>query len=224
VFAFLILQPQIHLRLLLILLSSLVYFPTIFWQPFKMSSETSGKETVKYEVDPDGDLLLVVSDNQTTSHILVSSKVLCLVSPAFRAMLTGPFKESLDLKNKQGNEPAKQELPDDEPNGMLLLCSLLHFSQHDHLPQPIPSNVLLSFATVADKYGCTPSLRYVAQPLLASVDISTLASRYEMLQASYLLDIPSAFERFSKAVVLGEGRKVWLIEEMSCLPTRVPGI
>jgi len=189
-----------------------------------MSSKTSSKEIVKYEVDPNGDLLLVVNDDQTTVQILVSSKVLCVVSPAFRAMLTGPFKESLRLKNKHGNEPLKQELPDDEPNGMLLLCSLLHLSQHDYFPQPIESSILFSFATVADKYGCAPAFRYVAQPLLASVDISTLASRYEMLQASYLLDIPSAFERFSKSVILGEGRIVWLTEETACLPPRVLGI
>jgi len=188
-----------------------------------MSSKTSGKEIVKYEVDPNGDLLLVVNDDQTTFQILVSSKVLCVVSAAFRAMLTGPFEESLKLKNKHGTEPLRQELPDDEPNGMLLLCSLLHLSRQDYFPQPIASSVLYSFATLGDKYDCIPSLRYVAQPLLASVDISTLASRYEMLQASYLLDIQSAFERFSKSVILGEGRRVWLTEETARLPPRVLG-
>jgi hypothetical protein len=85
-------------------------------------------------VDPDGDLILQVgqkeSDDDEPSRsgnvqLLVSSEILTITSPVFKAMLCGPFLEGqLVLSNVN---PPVLSLPEDDPGAMELLINVLHY-------------------------------------------------------------------------------------------------
>jgi hypothetical protein len=102
------------------------------------------------------------ADVKSTRELLVSSKVLSVASPVFKAMLNGRFLEGIELsKAKTSAEPylAQLPLPEDDAEAMTLLCKLLHFDIDDIPERPNPQS-LENLAFACDKYGCISPLRY----------------------------------------------------------------
>ncbi|ORY01979.1 hypothetical protein BCR34DRAFT_438224, partial [Clohesyomyces aquaticus] len=91
---------------------------------------------------------------------LVSSKALCLVSPVFRAMLKGGFRESLRLEN---HTHASHFIPiyDDDTQAMATFCGAAHFQTH-LIPSQPSTEFMDKFATICDKYNSTGAFRYHA--------------------------------------------------------------
>ncbi len=121
-------------------------------------------------VDPDGDLTLRVGNDDTTNgekdteskvlELTISSKILTLVSPVFKVMLTGQFKEAIELAEwKPSSRLYILELPDDDPEATSILTKILHHKTHEITQNPSPS-CLEQLAFLCDKYKCTGALKY----------------------------------------------------------------
>jgi hypothetical protein len=95
-----------------------------------------------------------------TRDLVVSSKVLSVASPVFKAMFCGEFSEGARLAARHEPSPPFQlPLPDDDGDAMLLLCKLLHFATDD-VPDLPGLDLLAKLAEVCDKYQCTLVLRH----------------------------------------------------------------
>ena len=128
--------------------------------------------TVNYEVDPDGDCLLILtgwtisktvekpeiasepggSDNKkartATIKMRVSSKHLSVASPVFKALFHQGFQEGKTLERTGCLEV---KLDDDDPNALLILLRLCHCKFKD-VPRKLEVNALKEVARLLDKY------------------------------------------------------------------------
>ncbi|TLS27827.1 hypothetical protein PpBr36_02049 [Pyricularia pennisetigena] len=146
--------------------------------------ESQEKDVERIDIDPDGDLLLVLKGPRTFDksimasapmpfaglislnakkkdyvvEIRVSSYPLVTASAVFRSLVHGPFKEGSNYATARSNGVAcPLSLPADNVNAMLILCKVLHFK----LQMPTPSLKLMEIlAVLCDKYQCTPILRF----------------------------------------------------------------
>jgi len=189
-----------------------------------MSNAESENAVTRFEFDPDGDVLLLVGTGEKSYELLASSKVLGLASPVFRAMFTGHFQEAHDLKKKRtDNQPLRKEFPDDDSDGMLLLCSLLHLAQLEPFDQPISCTVFHNLASLGEKYDCLRSLRYIVEPLLDRAIASNINQCILLVRASYVLGASSAFERFSKELITSVSGNLCAIPAMKQLSAPIIG-
>ena len=103
-------------------------------------------------IDDDGDVLV-----QTTSkELLVSSKILALASPFFKALFkSNSFLEGSTIRSAQN--PLKLPLPDDDPDALGVLFHTLHFSSKQKFHK-LGADLQLDVAKLADKYDCTNSM------------------------------------------------------------------
>ena len=95
-------------------------------------------------LDPSGDLRLSTG----THTFLVSSKVMCLASPVWRAMFDpqGPWAT-------QSSSPGPFSLPDDDPDALETVLRIAHL-QFSALPDVlVVYRHLLQLAVLCDKYG-----------------------------------------------------------------------
>lgn len=123
-----------------------------------------------FELDPDGDLTLVVGDvadvaeattNQSVNSdnkdekadgktemkgctILVSRRHVAMASPVFKAMLGPRWKEA---------DVDRIPLPEDDPSALLLLLRIAHI-QFDAVSRKIDRSLLFRVAVLCDKYDC----------------------------------------------------------------------
>lgn len=102
--------------------------------------------------DPDS-----LPTNQDAVFLQVSSSVLCLASPVFSAMLSGPLSEGLAFRSPTSPRPFPLTLPEDCGATFAILASILHF-RTSTIPFLPSTPTLLSLARLADKYGCTSAL------------------------------------------------------------------
>jgi hypothetical protein len=126
-------------------------------------------------IDPDGDILLHLLQEQLTDdasdgktvgkkpesrELIVSSKVLSLASPVFKAMLSSRFKEGIELaEEKASSKPYTLNLPDDNAEATTILCRILHFNMNDVPEKPTPV-CLEDLAFLCDKYRCINAMKY----------------------------------------------------------------
>ena len=94
-------------------------------------------ESIDFTVDCD--LTLIVDE---ILELRVSSETLQNASPVLKTMLGPKYAEGQALLSITSSLP-QVELPDDDPDGMRLLCAALH-SRNDLLPTKIDGTVLVS--------------------------------------------------------------------------------
>lgn len=105
-------------------------------------------------IDPQGDIFIYLTRaSDDSEHILrVSSRVLCLASPVFDAML-GPnsnFQEAQTLRDNT-DTPTTIHLEDDDACAVLMLLKVAHLPAH-LLPRQITVDEFYELAIVCDKY------------------------------------------------------------------------
>lgn len=99
-------------------------------------------------LDPSGDVRLTTN----TQDFVVSSKVMCLASPVWRAMFDprGPWV-------KQSSSSSSGEsifnLPEDDPDALLILLRIAHLHFSDLPDALVVYEHLLQLAVLCDKYG-----------------------------------------------------------------------
>lgn len=105
------------------------------------------------DFDPDGDVVLILSSNDSRSNpmsvrLRASSKHLSLASDVFRAMLSKNFKEGAALKS---TGIVEIPLPDDDPFAMSILLNVIH-GRSSRIPFQVPLERLTQIAILVDKY------------------------------------------------------------------------
>ncbi|KAK1977610.1 hypothetical protein LZ30DRAFT_773352 [Colletotrichum cereale] len=186
----------------------------------------------RHEVDKDGDLVLQLSamdpndavvaggeeggedvdeklanyEQVANDELRVSSKVLMLNSPVFKAMLGGKFKEATGLaKNTGFTEPYSVDLPDDDVEAMTILCQILHNVYVIARPKPIG---LSKLAFISDKYECTQALKYCGMVWVRDwlqdfeENVPPIIDFCHLLVFSYVVDLPLEFSEVSWRIFL----------------------
>ena len=102
-------------------------------------------------IDDDGDVLVQTGSKE----LLVSSKILALASPVFKAMFNSKFLEGSTIRSTQN--PLELPLPDDDPDALAVLFHTLHFSSKQKFLR-LGADLQLHVAQLSDKYDCTASI------------------------------------------------------------------
>ncbi|KAL3587778.1 hypothetical protein FPOAC2_13677 [Fusarium poae] len=97
------------------------------------------------EIDPDGDLLLIVGPEET--KLRVRSMLLMAASKPFSVMFGPNWKEGHDMRDRDG--PFELSLPDDNAAALKIICSIIHYRNTEVLEPspPATSSQLLSLQT-----------------------------------------------------------------------------
>jgi len=167
-------------------------------------------------IDPDGDISLqllqqqlcdetdtpdqkTVDEKPEMREFTVSSKVLSLASPVFKAMLSGRFKEGIDLaRGIASTKSYALNLPDDDAEATIILCRILHFNINDVPEKPTPV-CLEKLAFLCDKYQCISAMKYCGSVwlrdwLLASdSEVLCIDDLCRLLIFAYVIDLPHEF-------------------------------
>lgn len=152
--------------------------------------------------DPEGDVSLLV---HKTQRIRVSSSILGFHSKAFRAMFKGYFSEAAKLsENSSSSSPTEIELPDDDPEAMLLVCAILHGKVLQLQCQP-SSRQLLKAAMHAEKYDCIAAVTpvmvlWVPRKSDFTCGPRLLGTDLDYLTTAYVLGLPKEFGLFSASI------------------------
>lgn len=90
--------------------------------------------------------------------------------------------------------------PEGNCKALAALCYVLH---NQPLPyKPRDATWLLSFATVAEKYRCVPTIKPLRTALFEGIDLSTFQPDIaDVVQAPYLLDDPEYLQKSTDSVV-----------------------
>ena len=111
----------------------------------------------RHNVDPAGDLILLVGEGENQVPIRVSSKVLGLASPVFAAMFSPRYLEGHVLSKQAGLSIPSFPLSDEDPEAMRWFCRALHL-QVDGNETEIAVGLRLKIATLCDKYRASTAL------------------------------------------------------------------
>ena len=113
--------------------------------------ELSGQNTIF--IDQQGDLDLVVGTGEVARTFCVSSKVMRLASPVWRAMLSPDFSFI-----EAGNDTSQITFPEDNPTALFILLLASHLRLLE-IPKFIDDNTLMELCILCDKYDCVAVLR-----------------------------------------------------------------
>ena len=158
-----------------------------------LNSKMTERKASAVEFDPNGDVCFELSCPEGKVHLLVSSKILTLVSPVFAAMFNSRFRESLNLHAVFKRTPIP--LPEDDGPAFVLLQVAIHY-RTDKLPKKLNLLCLENLAVICDKYSCTSALvPWSEMWLKAEIEHLTTKDINRSLFAAYVLDSPDAFSR-----------------------------
>ncbi|PWW80687.1 hypothetical protein C7212DRAFT_355768 [Tuber magnatum] len=135
----------------------------------------------------------------------VSSQVMCLVSPVFRAML-GPssmFKEACELRASTSGYVL--QLEGDDPEAFVPILHILH-CRTEKVPSTISFEDLFHIAIVCDKYDCALAVAVWVDIWAQGWSGLAFDTNYsEWMFISWAFCLPSVFEPLSRKIVM-EGR------------------
>jgi hypothetical protein len=110
-------------------------------------------------IDADGDVILELVDKDGDVRLLVSPKVLRLVSPVFATMFKSRFKEGLDNARLSPEEPIVISLPEDDAEALTILCNVVHYLMED-VPRCLDPATLEKITILCDKYDCVSAVTH----------------------------------------------------------------
>lgn len=153
----------------------------------------------QHDIDPAGDLVLLVGVDEDSKLLRVSSRVLTLASPVLSALLSPRFKEGNSLSDSTG--VPQIPFPEDNPEAMEWLCQTLHFKTKvtDEVSFPLVKNL----AVLCDKYdlfiALGPWSQYWMHTWRGSVD--GVDRHPQLLWVSYALDNQCRFWNTSRELL-----------------------
>ena len=157
----------------------------------------------------EGDVILVVGNEK--QKMRVSSVILSMASPVFKALLGPHFREGQEPRSS--SSPVEVPLSDDESESMRDILDILHFRSGRMTALYMDSETrsagyLLRFAVTADKYDLAEPVRGHAKSMLQEW-LAEYANCYlddqqlfiSIIIAAYVLDQESAFSSATHAFV-----------------------
>lgn len=153
------------------------------------------------ELDANGDVIIELSSQTSPkTHLLVSSKVLTLLSPVLGKVFEWETRARADDK-KKGQTMSVIPLPDDDEHVFTIICQIAHHKM-DNIPDTLSPKVLAKFAEMCHKYDCVRSVTHSSYIWL-QCDVEAYASYdlNKLLFAAYTLNIFEAFAKISRKVL-----------------------
>lgn len=148
------------------------------------------------DIDPEGDIVLVVSNDKV--RIFASSCLLCIASKPFAKMLGPNFKEGQIDKASNRREIS---LPDDKSSAMEILCNILH---HRHQASFLPKATdVYDLAILADKYDCIQATALAAAAWIQPNPAHDARDLGLLLISASIYGLPEAFYKTSASLILG---------------------
>ncbi|CAD6572004.1 MAG: hypothetical protein ASARMPREDX12_004854 [Alectoria sarmentosa] len=141
-------------------------------------------------IDPEGDVILVCGKTE----IQVSSKVLSLASPVFKALFSPNFAEG----QPTSSQVSRIRLHDDDVESMRFMCAVLHHKCAS--ANGIGLERLERLAVVTDKYGCVRAMYYWARCEINNTKHTKEPSR--LLWPAYAFDEAQFFNSLTKFMLL----------------------
>ena len=188
--------------------------------PLIYSPHPSNKILDHKIIDDDGDVLV----QSGPKSFLVSSKVLMLASPVFKAMFSRGFLEGSTSRSPQ--HPLELPLPSDAPDALEIIFHVQHFTSGRVFPQ-LKLDLHLEVAQLADKYDCVHSVRGESLRWLSSLTEKdyTPLTLSKLCPLSLLMEHSPEFEKFT--AILAKTLSVSAIEDhamLSALPDFLRGM
>jgi len=160
--------------------------------------------------DPNGDMILVVGPEDVVKQIRVATKVLSLASPVFAVMFGPQWAEGQALSF---TNPSNVRLPNDDPDAMQCMLSVLHHRRD--LTQKLPLPVFKKVALLCDKYDCSSALSPWAQDPLRELH-SQYGHQYEALWLSYVFGSAHTFWKATRSLMHNQVRiDIVMLEQSS---------
>nr|OQO26583.1 hypothetical protein B0A51_06774 [Rachicladosporium sp. CCFEE 5018] len=166
-----------------------------------------------------GEVVLVLQDKR---ELTVLSHLLTHASTTFRALLGPHFAEG--QQERSATQLLRLLLPDDDSEGMLDLCAILHLKPLHNVQnsgeQMAAIVRILGLAMHADKYDCTSSIELAANGLLSrfiqpgGTTGLVMGSLSDLVLTAHLLRLPRHFAVFTSRLVMDyDWRYSTLLEE-----------
>ncbi len=157
-------------------------------------------------IHDEGDVFLKCGSKE----LLVHSKVLSLGSPVFKAMLGPQFREG-NVPRSPSN-PLNLELPEDQPQALVVLCWLLHHTKKE-MNTEHDGALLVELVRLADKYDCVHVVWRSCREWLRSVDEeeATADELWKAATVGFMVDDEQEFEKATTQLI-----KRWPKEQEEC--------
>lgn len=151
-----------------------------------------------------GEVILALKcPNGDQARFQVSSSVLCLASPVFRAMLSldSGFHEAVVLSKRDASkEPLEIAFEDDDPNAMAVVLRILHY-KHYWIPKSLTPERLYDVAIICDKYDLVQALEtWLGRWTPTSFSDTITPDKW--LFIAWVLGQEQEFHRLSQALML----------------------
>ena len=157
--------------------------------------------TVVTEPDADGDTILLVGPADQSTPMRVSSKILTLASPVFKAMLSTRFAEGQSPASS--TQPRTILLPEDNARIMLAVFQKLHFHTVSIEDFDTPSTIA-ELALVCDEYDLAKALDSWTELMLQKQQRQSLSYKEwaQLLRCSRIFKNHSSFWFISNKLLL----------------------
>ena len=163
------------------------------------------------ELDPDGDVIIscqAPSDDlnlESNVRFRVSSKILSLMSPVFKALLSSSFKEGTYPRSTE--TPLDLPLPEDNTNAISALLHIAHMKSSlidRDSPKDFITEVLDPLIVVADKYDCGQVVAAHYGEWLKDCRISKQSTKTlnSLAKVAYMLKLPNHFNPVAEELLL----------------------
>lgn len=158
-------------------------------------------------------------------QMLVSSHVLTISSPVFRAMLQAGFKEGQTLRDEGKVEIS---LPDDNPDSFELLMNVAH-NRTRRVPRRIEMRQLTGLSILVDKYQMAECLELVLDiympHLRQSIPDGFSSDLSPWLSITWIFGLAADFKQLTRIAILeSEGRLDSPLGDDLPFPERVIGM
>lgn len=162
------------------------------------------------ELDASGDFIIELSSKSSSSektHLLVSSKVLTLLSPIFGKLFESGIRARAG-GGKNGGAAARPviPLPDDDEEVFIIICQIAHHKM-EGIPDTLKPEALAKFAQICQKYDCIkPFTHSTFRWLQLDLRPCSLTDLNKLLFAAFTLNNCDAFEKISRRILFHQDR------------------
>lgn len=153
------------------------------------------------ELDARGDFIIELSSQSSEkTHLLVSSKVLTLLSPVLGKVFE-KGKNRARADGEKGGATPVIPLPDDDEEVFTIICNIAHHKM-EGIPDTLKPDALAKFAEICKKYDCIrPFTHSSFRWLQLDLRPCTPTDLNKLLFAAYTLNIGDAFEKISRRIL-----------------------